>query len=196
MSQTHTLTDYFNSFPSGMPNAYVGQDLTTQFVEGGFMTAGVYDPQAIQSDAFARANHTGTQGADTITGLATVATSGSYADLSDKPTSFTPRVQTTASTATLTPNADANALAAVSAQAGSLTLAAPTGTPADGQMLTIRIRDNGMSRSLSWNAAYSSFSALPSATTPSASMIYRFMWNAGTSKWELMFGNPMAGLWG
>lgn len=33
-----------------------------------------------------RANHTGTQAANTITGLATVATSGSYNDLSNKPT--------------------------------------------------------------------------------------------------------------
>lgn len=33
-----------------------------------------------------RANHTGTQAAATITGLATVATSGAYADLSGKPT--------------------------------------------------------------------------------------------------------------
>ena len=34
----------------------------------------------------ARANHTGTQSAGTITGLATVATTGAYADLSGKPT--------------------------------------------------------------------------------------------------------------
>jgi hypothetical protein len=34
----------------------------------------------------ARANHTGTQAAGTITGLATVATTGAYADLSGKPT--------------------------------------------------------------------------------------------------------------
>lgn len=34
----------------------------------------------------ARANHTGTQAAGTITGLATVATTGTYADLSGKPT--------------------------------------------------------------------------------------------------------------
>ena len=33
-----------------------------------------------------RANHTGTQAASTITGLATVATSGSYADLTGTPT--------------------------------------------------------------------------------------------------------------
>jgi hypothetical protein len=39
-----------------------------------------------------RANHTGTQPASTITGLATVATSGNYNDLSNKP-SFTTRAQ-------------------------------------------------------------------------------------------------------
>ena len=37
------------------------------------------------TDATARANHTGTQSASTITGLATVATSGAYADLTGKP---------------------------------------------------------------------------------------------------------------
>ena len=38
----------------------------------------------------ARGNHTGTQAASTITGLATVATSGAYADLSGIPTAFNP----------------------------------------------------------------------------------------------------------
>ena len=43
---------------------------------------------ANQSDAYllSRANHAGTQAAATITGLATVATTGAYADLSGKPT--------------------------------------------------------------------------------------------------------------
>lgn len=45
---------------------------------------------ANSSDAtlLARANHTGTQAASTITGLAAVATSGAYADLSGKPALF------------------------------------------------------------------------------------------------------------
>lgn len=41
---------------------------------------------AAQAFSIQRANHTGTQPASTITGLATVATSGSYNDLSNKPT--------------------------------------------------------------------------------------------------------------
>lgn len=51
----------------------------------GDMVASVYDPQEIEADAFDRANHSGTQDASTIDGLAAVATSGSYSDLGDKP---------------------------------------------------------------------------------------------------------------
>jgi len=40
----------------------------------------------LATDPLARANHSGTQAASTITGLATVATTGAYADLSGKPT--------------------------------------------------------------------------------------------------------------
>lgn len=41
---------------------------------------------ATDATLLARANHTGTQAASTVTGLATVATSGSYTDLTGKPT--------------------------------------------------------------------------------------------------------------
>ena len=59
---------------------------------------------ANQTDAFllSRANHTGTQAAGTITGLATVATSGAYADLSGRPSLAT--VATSGSAADLTGN--------------------------------------------------------------------------------------------
>lgn len=43
---------------------------------------------AAQAYAIQRSNHTGTQSATTITGLAAVATSGSYGDLSNTPSSF------------------------------------------------------------------------------------------------------------
>jgi hypothetical protein len=66
-------------------------DLTNKPV----IPAAYTDAQAVAANATAittastadraRANHTGTQAASTITGLATVATSGSYADLSFKP---------------------------------------------------------------------------------------------------------------
>jgi hypothetical protein len=49
---------------------------------------------AAQAAAIQRANHTGTQPASTITGLATVATSNSYTDLSNRPATFPPSVHT------------------------------------------------------------------------------------------------------
>jgi len=43
---------------------------------------------AVQAHAIQRANHTGTQAVGTITGLATVATTGAYADLSGAPAAY------------------------------------------------------------------------------------------------------------
>lgn len=51
----------------------------------GDMSASMYDPTSVQADAFDRANHHGNVPAANVTGLAAVATSGSYNDLSDKP---------------------------------------------------------------------------------------------------------------
>jgi hypothetical protein len=53
----------------------------------GDMNKSVYDPTGVEADAFDRANHHGDIDAGDIDGLATVATSGSYNDLSDKPAS-------------------------------------------------------------------------------------------------------------
>jgi hypothetical protein len=110
----------------------------------------------------------------------------------------TPRVTAVASTATLTPNTDITDIAAVTAQAAGLTVAAPTGTPVDGQRLTIRIKDNGISRVITWNAAYVEFATgqLP-VTSVVGKTIYAIFWyNAANTAWELVGGNPVAGVWG
>lgn len=49
---------------------------------------------AVQAYSIQRANHTGTQAAATITGLASVATAGTYSSLSGIPSSFTPSAHT------------------------------------------------------------------------------------------------------
>lgn len=163
----------------------------------GDMLKAVYDPTNINASPFVRANQTGTQPVGTITGLASVATSGSYADLSDKPTFLAPRSSTVGTTSTLTPAINLYDLVAVSAQAGALTIAAPTGTALDGQILTIRIRDNGTTRALTWNAVYSGYASdLPAATVVSKTMVYQFMWNASQNVWDLFSGNPIPGKWG
>lgn len=163
----------------------------------GDMVKAVYDPQNKNADAFARANHTGTQSVSTITGLATVATSGSYVDLTNKPTFMAPRSVSAATTPTLTPNVGLYDLVSLTAQTTALAIAAPTGSPVDGQILTIRFRDNGVSRAITWDGIYSAYSSdLPVSTPVNMTAVFRFMYNTSTSKWDLFSGNPIPGKFG
>lgn len=181
----------------------------------GDMLKSVYDPQNINADAFNRANQTGTQSYTTITGLGSAATAntsdfataaqGSLADSSVQLTGaqtvidkrIVPRITTVASTATLTPNADTQDVTAISAQAGALSVAAPTGTPTDGQSLIIRVRDNGTTRAISWNAIYTAFTGidLRTATVVGKPLIFQFIYNSSTSNWELLHSNAAYGIW-
>lgn len=226
--------------PLGGTTGQVLGKLSNTNLDFGWTTAGVgdmlksiYDPQNKNADAFARANQTGTQSAATITGLATVATTGAYANLSGLPTlgtaaaqnttafataaqgaladsavqpaatqtltnkRVTPRFTTIASTATLTPNANTEDMTAVTAQAVALTIAAPTGTPTNGQTLTIRIKDNGVARTVAWNAAYSAFLTddLRTTTVASKTLIFQFIYNATDTVWDLLHSNASLGIW-
>lgn len=99
----------------------------------------------------------------------------------------TPRISVAASTATLTPNVDSFNYYRLTAQAVALTIAAPTGTPLEGEGLLIEIADNGTSRALTWNAAYETDSiyglTLPTATVASKIHFLTFVWNSGKAKW-------------
>lgn len=163
----------------------------------GDMLKSVYDPTNINASPFARANQTGTQPVSTITGLATVATSGSYADLTNKPTYLPPRIATVASAATLTPNIAAQDFTALTAQAVAVAIAAPTGTPFDGQSLTIRIRDNGTIRAIAWNAVYTAFTPtdLRTATIVGKTLLWQFVYNASELQWQLLHSNASFGIW-
>lgn len=95
-----------------------------------------------------------------------------------------PNVQSVTSAATVTPNADTNDLVSISAQAVGLTIAAPTGTSTDGQKMMFRIKDNGTSRTIGWNAVYVAAGAtLPTATTAGKWHHLGFIYNGNTSTW-------------
>jgi hypothetical protein len=97
-------------------------------------------------------------------------------------------ITTIASTSTLTVNSNATNHATVSALAGSLTIAAPTGTPTSGQQLVIAIEDNGTARALTWNAAWQGLGlTLPTTTTPGVWLVARASWSAEESKWLVHF---------
>lgn len=94
----------------------------------------------------------------------------------------------TASSATPTPTGDhlENELF-VTALAADATVGAPTGTPVNGNILRIRIKDNGTARALAWNAIYSGIvTDLPTTTTISKVMYLGFIYNSTSSKWEMV----------
>ncbi len=68
------------------------------------------------------------------------------------------------SSATPSPTGDAreNYLDITALSDATATFAAPSGTPANHNRLHIRIKDNGTSRTLAWNGAYTASSDLPS----------------------------------
>lgn len=96
-----------------------------------------------------------------------------------------PRIQSVTSSSTVTPNADTDDIVIVTAQAASLTLANPSGSPIHGQVILIRIKDNGTARSISYGAQYRAFgSALSSTTTISKTLYIPIVWNATDSKYD------------
>jgi hypothetical protein len=103
--------------------------------------------------------------------------------------SFTPRVDGTASSATPTPNADTTDLYSLTAQAAAAAFGNPTGTPVNGQALTIRIKDNGTARALTWGTAYVAGGvALPTTTVISKILTLGFIYNTDNAlnKWQLI----------
>lgn len=104
-----------------------------------------------------------------------------------------PRVGTTTSSATPTPDADAHDEYNVTALAAGAVFAAPTGTPVNGQPLIIRIKDNGTARSLGFNAIYRAIGVtLPTTTVISKTMYLGMLWNSADSKWDVLAVNQEA----
>lgn len=100
-----------------------------------------------------------------------------------------PRVTSLSSASTVTPNADAEDLLLITGQAAALTLANPSGTPASGQVLRIRINDNGSARAISYGSQYRALdAALPTTTAGAGATRYRIYltstWNAEQSLWD------------
>lgn len=92
----------------------------------------------------------------------------------------TPRVYVTANTTGVTPNCDTTDMVWIYALAQGMSIGNPIGTPHDGQILVIRIRDNGNSQGLAWGSNYMSSTAvpLPTATGPARLFTLGFRYNA------------------
>jgi hypothetical protein len=106
--------------------------------------------------------------------------------------SVNPRVQTVASSATVTP-VSTNDLVTITAQAVGLTLANPTGTFVEGQALMIRIKDNGTARTIAFDTNYRAIGiTLPTTTVISKTMYLGIIYNSTDAKWDIVGLNQQA----
>jgi hypothetical protein len=102
---------------------------------------------------------------------------------------FSPGVQSVASASTITPNANTDTQVSVTALATAATIAAPSGTPSDGQSLVIRIEDNGTGRALTWttgsSGAYRAVGiTLPTTTVATKVLYVGFKYNSTDLRWD------------
>jgi hypothetical protein len=97
--------------------------------------------------------------------------------------------QTITSSATVTPTGS-NQLVVITAQAAALTLAAPTGTFAQGQPLMIRIKDNGTARAITWTSGTFGYRAigvtLPTTTVVNKTTYVGCIFNSTDSRWDVI----------
>lgn len=104
------------------------------------------------------------------------------------PDILTPDAVTIAYAATITPNSDTTEIANVGTLTGNITIANPTGTQYDGQLLRFRFtQDATGSRTLTWGANFAFGTDVTTAMIPStasAKWEQVFMWNTTDSKWR------------
>ena len=94
---------------------------------------------------------------------------------------------TTASTATLTVDSDVNDFVVLTAQSEALTIAAPTGTPVEGQKLIIRLKDDGSARGITFNAIFRAIGiTLPTTTVASKITYLGLVYNSTDTKWDVV----------
>jgi hypothetical protein len=102
----------------------------------------------------------------------------------------TPRIGTVADAATITPTGDDSDQYNVTALAQAATIAAPSGTPTNGQKLVLRIKDNGTARALTWTTSSGAYRAigvtLPTTTVISKTVYIGCIYNAADTFWDVV----------
>lgn len=101
-----------------------------------------------------------------------------------------PRVLSQASTATLAINSDSYDQAVITAQAAALAISAPTGTPVNGQKITVRLKDNGTARALTWTTTSGGWriigTTLPTTTVASKVTYVGAIYNSDEVFWDVI----------
>jgi hypothetical protein len=117
---------------------------------------------------------------------ANAVTTGKIADASITPAKVAPAISVASSTAGVITPILSTRMYIVTALAENATVGVPSGTPVEGQQITLRIHDDGTARTLAWNAIYRA-AGLTLPTTTSGVYIYAScVWNAQLSKWDVI----------
>ena len=99
-----------------------------------------------------------------------------------------PRAVGTTTASAPAPDVSTTDLYYLSAQAGTATFGVPTGGPVDGQKLLIRVYDNGVARTLAWNAIYVVITGvtLPVLTTVGKYTYIGCIYNSAATAWQVV----------
>lgn len=98
-----------------------------------------------------------------------------------------PRIVSTASSATPTPDVSSTDEYILTALAAGATFGIPAGTPLQGQKLIIRIKDNASSQTLAYNAIYRAVGVtLPTATVISKTLYLGMIYNFTDTRWDVV----------
>lgn len=99
---------------------------------------------------------------------------------------ITPNLQSVTSSATVTPTF-LNDQVNITAQAAALALANPTGTAVDGFGISIRIKDNGTARAITYGTQYRAIGVtLPTTTVISKTLYLGMIFNNADTKWDVV----------
>lgn len=96
--------------------------------------------------------------------------------------SSAPKITSTVTSNTITPDADTDLVRPAALAAGT-TIANPSGTPADGAGFVLELKDNGTARALTWGSKYASrVGTLPSTTVAGKQHLVGVSYNAADDK--------------
>ena len=94
------------------------------------------------------------------------------------------------SAASVTPNSNVTDQYNITALAEALSVVKPSGTPVNGQKLTVRIKDSGASRALTWDTDSGGYRVvgvtLPTATIASKTVYIGCIYNSTDSYWDVV----------
>lgn len=95
-----------------------------------------------------------------------------------------------ATSGVLTPNGDTTDVYNAFGLTGGITMLAPSGTPADGQSIILRFKDNGAARTISWTTSAGAYRAvgviLPTTTTAGKISYVGCIYNSTDVYWDVI----------